>query len=302
LFKQQLKKNEPVDYGITESGGDFYRTDPRHGTVELIRDNPDAPEKPTPDMQNFQFDKANGYEGSFHDWMREKSAKPPGGDIQNYEYARANGFKGSFEDWTKLKDPMVQVNTGDVGGDDKELSKAFDKKEGESWVAIQEAGAVSGAMNQDFEVLDRLATIAPQSPLTGPFLQAFPGLSTTGAAFQSIVKRVAPSLRTAGSGATSDIEYEGFLQSMPSLSNYPEANQLISEVMKAKQALNIDRADVVTAWRNKEISSKDARSKLAELNRRSILSPKMKSLLDAQGAKDPSEMSDEELLKTLGGE
>ena len=268
LFKQQLKRAEPVDYGFTTQGTDIYRTNPRTGQVERVIDNPDKPEKPP-------------------------------ANVQNYEYAAAHGFKGTFEDWTKLKDPMVQVNTGDTGSGDKELRKALGTKEGERWDALQSAGTVSGSMAQDFQVLDRLMTVAPQSPLTGPFLQMFPGMSTTGAAFQSIVTRIAPSLRTPGSGATSDLEYEGMLNSLPRLQNYPEANQLIAEVMKGKAALNVERSDVITAYQNDEITSKEARSKLAELNKRSILSPKMKALLDAQGAKDPSEMSDEELLKAL---
>jgi hypothetical protein len=269
LFKQQLKKNEPPDYGFTTQGTDIYRTNPRTGQVERVIDNPDKPENPP-------------------------------ADVQNYEYAVRGGFKGTFEDWTKLKDPMVQVNTGDTGSGDKELRKSLGTEEGKRWDAIQQAGTVSGSMAQDFQVLDQLMTVAPQSPLTGPFLQMFPGLSTTGAAFQSIVTRIAPSLRTPGSGSTSDIEYEGMLQSLPRLSNYPESNQLIAEVMKGKAALNVERSDVITAYQNDEITSKEARSKLAELNKRSILSPKMKALLNAQGAKAASEMTDEELLQQLG--
>jgi hypothetical protein len=263
LFKQQLKKNEPVDYGFTTQGTDIYRTDPRHGTVELVRDNPDAPEKPTPDMQNFQFDKANGYEGSFHQWLEDK----------------------------RRKDPLVQVNTGDTpDAGEKKQREAAGAKEGERWDAMEASGSVAGTQKQQLLVLDDLIKIAPQGPITGRLAEMFPGFTSAGAAFNSITKSIAPTLRTPGSGSTSDIEYEGMLNSLARLSNNPDANQLINDMMKAKADINIERADVVTAWRNEELTSKQARSKLSELNKRSIMTPKMRKMLDDVGgaeANDP---------------
>jgi hypothetical protein len=60
---------------------------------------------------------------------------------------------------------------------------------------------------------------------------------------------------------------------------------------------------VITAYQNKEISDSQARSKLSELNKRSIMTPKMLSLLDkVNGAEneDVTKKSDEELKKILG--
>jgi hypothetical protein len=130
----------------------------------------------------------------------------------------------------------------------------------------------------------------------------FPGFTSAGAAFNSVTKRIAPTLRTPGSGSTSDIEYEGMLNSLPRLSNNPDANALINEMMKAKADINIERADIITAKANGDIDSKTARKQLREINKRSIMSPKLRSMLDNLGdEEDTDSLSDEELLKRAGG-
>jgi len=176
--------------------------------------------------------------------------------------------------------------TVNVGGDnqaDAALRKKLSEKEGERWSALKEAGVVSASLGQDFQALDALMNVAPQGPIQGRLAEAFPGFSSAGDAFQSIVVRVAPTLRTPGSGATSDIEYEGMLKSLPRLRNKPEANRAIAEMMKAKAALNVERSQVVTAYENQQIDAATARSKLEELNKRSIMSPQLKGLLEGIG-------------------
>jgi hypothetical protein len=134
-------------------------------------------------------------------------------------------------------------------------------------------------MVQDMDVIDELIQIAPQGPIQGRLAQMFPGVSNAGAAFQSVVMRVAPSLRVEGSGSTSDIEYNGFLQSMPSLVNRPEANAAIAGVLRAKAQINMDRAQVVRDYQNGTMSVDQARNKLSEIDSRSILTPGLKQML-----------------------
>lgn len=180
----------------------------------------------------------------------------------------------------------VTVNTGDTA--DGALNKALSTKEGESWAAVKDAGMVAGAMSQDLGLLDELIKVAPQGPIIGPLAETFKGFSSAGDAFQSVVKRVAPSLRTPGSGATSDIEYQGFLDGLPALKNAPEANVLINSVMKSKAAINKKRSDVVTSYQNGDMTIGDARRAMADLNNTSILTPEMRQALAGVGAGEPS--------------
>lgn len=206
--------------------------------------------------------------------------------IKNYEFdmkaLEAEGkpripFGSWRENWAKNSQPQTTINN--ITGGTPELRKSLDKKEGEAWAAAREAGTNSAAAVQDLDILNELSTIAPQGPLTGRLAQAFPGLSDAGAAFQSVISRVAPTLRAPGSGATSDIEYEGMLKSLPSLANRPEANAAIIGAMRSKANLNIQRGEIISEYMNGKLQEAEARTRLDGLNRQSIMTPELQNLL-----------------------
>lgn len=218
----------------------------------------------------------------------------------NFEYSNANP---GFTEWQnankKAGATSVTVNGEPADGN---LRKALDKNTGEQWGAYQKKGAESAAMAQDMQILDELITIAPQGPITGRLAEMFPGFSSAGDAFQSIVKRLAPQLRVEGSGSTSDIEYAGMLRGMPALQNKPEANALIAGIMKAKASINVERSGIVNDYARGDISAAFARKKMSELNKRSIMTPEMHKMLTGVGGvsdplkatNDPTKPSSEE--------
>jgi hypothetical protein len=184
-------------------------------------------------------------------------------------------------------------NYVNVGGEipDSKLREELDKSEGKTWDEYKKAGTISGQNAQDFAVLDELLKVAPQGPITGRLAAAVPGVSSAGDAVQSIIKRIAPTLRAPGSGSTSDIEYQGMLQSLPALANQPKANAMIISIMKAKADLNVQRSEIVTRYQAGEIDVSTARKEIAKLDRLSIMTPEMKkALLGISGAE--SERSD----------
>lgn len=254
------------DWEFFESGGDRYRFNAKdpNSDPELFFDGPDA--APEPPRIEEAFDPVTG----------RPIKKQWGGEA---------GWQ-DFGGVAAPKDPLVTVNTGETS--DGALNKALSTKEGESWATIKDAGMVAGAMAQDLALLDELIKVAPQGPIIGPLAETFKGFSSAGDAFQSIVKRVAPSLRTPGSGATSDIEYQGFLDSLPALKNSPEGNALINQIMKSKAAINKQRSDIVTAYQAGEMTAADARSAMADLNSASVITPEMRQALAGVGANEPS--------------
>lgn len=191
--------------------------------------------------------------------------------------------------WTKGGDlkfgPVGTKITNTVGGEavDGNLRKELDKKTANVWGGYMEQGAVSASTMQDMQLLDELGKSAPQGPIVGRLAERFPGFSSAGAAFQSIIKRVAPTLRAPGSGSTSDIEYDGMLQSLPALQNKPEANAAISQMMQAKALINIERADIVSAYRRGEISSNEAETRIGKINKRSIMTPEIRKAIEGLG-------------------
>ena len=181
---------------------------------------------------------------------------------------------------TKVGGAATTVNVG--GSTETELSKKLAGEEAGVLGAYLKAGPTAASALSDMQMLDEVLQYAPQGPISGTIASAFPGISTAGAAAQAIIKRVAPSLRVEGSGSTSDIEYNGMLQSLPSLSNYPEANAAISAMMKSKAQINLDRANIVRAFQNSDQSPQAAaamRAALAELDSRSIMTPELRRIL-----------------------
>jgi hypothetical protein len=180
--------------------------------------------------------------------------------------------------------------TVNVGGDGSTLSKKLDEGEAAILGSYLTAGNQSASMLGDLDMLDQVLTLAPQGPVTGRLAIMLPGVSSAADAAQSIIKRVAPTLRVEGSGATSDIEYNGMLQSLPALSNSALANQAISAMMKAKARVNVERARIVQTFQNSDRSPEAAqamRTALGELDSRSIMTPELRVVLQGLGNPNP---------------
>lgn len=212
--------------------------------------------------------------------QQDRQLNAPTPAVREFEYGRENPEFVRQQ----LERERARATRVNVGGESSPLRAELSKDEGKIWGNHLKTGTTSAGLSQDFQVLDELMKVAPQGPIVGQLAQAFPGVSSAGAAFQSIIKRVAPSLRTEGSGATSDIEYEGMLQSLPSLGNRPEANRMIADTMKAKAQLNIQRGSIVTRYQNNEIDEATARRELDEINKVSILAPELKQIIQASGS------------------
>lgn len=159
------------------------------------------------------------------------------------------------------------------------MREELDKREAGMMGDTLDQGVKAMGIKRDMDTLSALVDVAPQNPITGRLAIMFPGFSTAGDAFNSIVYRLAPSLRAPGSGSTSDIEYEGFLKAVPSLRNTPGANKLIIEIMSNKAQIDIDRHDTIEAYQNGDIDAKEMRRQMKEINSRSIVTEEFRNIL-----------------------
>jgi hypothetical protein len=202
--------------------------------------------------------------------------------------------------------------TVNVGGEDSTsaLNKKLAEAEGVTLATYLQQGPIASSALQDLSLLQEILPMAPQGPIMGRAAEIFPGFSSAGAAASSVIKRVAPTLRVEGSGSSSDIEYNGMLQSLPSLQNYPEANAAIVAMMQAKAQINLERSELVRAYQNSMKTGEDVaalRARLSELDARSIMTPELQSIISqlggapqdkASGAGQPT-MSPEEASRIL---
>ena len=218
-------------------------------------------------------------------WQAQNKGPDQTAVQQQYAQAVQQGYKGTLMDYQmELKrsgasNSTVNVNNSDGTPADADLRKELNKDEGALWGTYLKMGNASSSLGQDFQVLDELIQLAPQGPISGRLAETFPGVNSAGDAFNSIVKRIAPTMRAEGSGSTSDIEYTGMLRSLPSLINKPEANALISQVMKSKAQINMQRGQVIQQYQNGELTAVEARKMVSEIDGQSIMSPEMKRLL-----------------------
>jgi len=208
-------------------------------------------------------------------------------DMKNFQFAQGNPEFNEFLANNKDGTTIYNAASGQPPND-ADLRKKLQQGEGELWSSAIEAGNTAAALRQDLAVLDELGGMAMQGPIQGRLSQAFPGFDSAGSAFQSVVKRIAPTMRAEGSGSTSDVEYQGFLDALPALSNRPEANQMISQILKEKAAVSVERAQVVQAYSSGKIGAPEARERMNELNQRSILTPEMRKIL---GSMAPAELA-----------
>lgn len=224
--------------------------------------------------------------------LYKESLKNTGGDnrtamIQNYEYWISKG-KSEEEALALTRagsgGSVTNVNMADES--QGALNKELAKSEAAILGTALKQGPIAGAAMNDLTLLGEVLQYAPQDPIVGRLAEMFPGVSSAGAAAQSIIKRVAPTLRAEGSGATSDIEYMGMLNSLPALQNYPEANAAILGMMKAKAAIDIERARIVRDYANSPQTTEDARvmrERLSEIDSRSIMTPELQRTLNMLG-------------------
>lgn len=142
------------------------------------------------------------------------------------------------------------------GNTNPEFRKAAAKQQAEGYGELVKHGTAQGPIMSDLETLSSLSksiggpgsTAWKQAigPIAGKFGITISGLSDI-EAFQSIINRVAPNMRAPGSGATSDLEFKGFLSALPALSQTSEGRQKIIATMGAMAQYNAERGRISAA-------------------------------------------------------
>lgn len=215
----------------------------------------------------------------------DATARPPQ-VVEIFDEQTGRPYKATWNPQTQTFDrvggtqapsgPLVSING--EGAEGKLREKLFGA-EGEQWGTYRTAGGVAGSLSRDLDSLESLIGMAPDGPIAGALAQTFPGFSSAGDAFNSVVSRAAPQMRVPGSGATSDIEYEGMLRSFPRLINSEEGKRAILAIMRAKVDLDLQRSEVVSKYQNGVITDTQARQELDALNRMSVVPPGLKEAL-----------------------
>lgn len=145
---------------------------------------------------------------------------------------------------------LVTVNTGENSGaftkkSDELAAARFDTMVGEGNTAQNMMGDINTLAAIGSQI--NTGKTAEVMNVLGPYAEALgveiAGLGE-GQAFQSIVDRMAPAMRPAGSGSASDTDVKMFLNSLPSLGKNEEGNRIIMETLSAVQQQKIAAAEI----------------------------------------------------------
>lgn len=196
-------------------------------------------------------------------------------DMKEYEFARGQGFKGSFLDFvTAQKKAGATSINNNVGASESSFSKEGGKLQAQRFDALVEQAQSANSTISDMNALREISAGfetgkgAEIMASLGPYAQAV-GIEIEGLgelqAYNAIIARLAPTMRVAGSGATSDFEMRKFLESLPGLGKTPEGNAIIQNVFQAISEQKIRAGEIASEALSGDITQKEAEKMLREL-------------------------------------
>lgn len=207
---------------------------------------------------------------------RALDASKPNERIQMLtQMKRESGFQGSL---LELEERLRAAGKTTVNIDQKgetKFEEELGKGQAKRWNEMIEGGSLAERklvdINSMRQISQRMGSQGAQANIKeaiGPYAEAL-GVNLDGLsdiqAYSSIVQRLAPQQRAAGSGSTSDIEFKGFLKSLPTLTQNPAARDMTLNTMEALTRDEIARGQIASRLATKEISRVQAEKELRAL-------------------------------------
>jgi hypothetical protein len=161
-----------------------------------------------------------------------------------------------------------------IGSQQPEFSKVSDAEAAKRLGVISDEGYQAGDFIGQIRILSDLSKdigTGKAEEFFQPLMKwgASFGIPVTGLgsaeAFQAIVDKLAPQMRKAGSGSSSDFDAKQFLSSLPALGRTPEGNQIISATFEAVVQNKQAAAEIARRAQKQQISWQDAEAEMMAL-------------------------------------
>lgn len=203
------------------------------------------------------------------EFLESIAAPTPQSPQGKFEFDKENGFVSP--------DAVYQTGgntTVNVGPNGSKFTEESDKLAAQRLGEVVTQGQGAGRLIGDLQALAGLAgqinTGKGAELLTrfGPYAEMF-GVDIGGLpemqAYQSIIDRMAPAMRTPGAGSSSDFDAKQFLSSLPTLARTTEGNAIINETLQSVQRQKLAAADIAMQAQRGEITWQEADKKMAAL-------------------------------------
>lgn len=203
----------------------------------------------------------------------QRKANEPTSRMQELASAGIQPGSQEYRDAILSANNGATVNVNNAG--ETSFAKSMGEEAGKRWNGYIEGGDKAqralvdvGNMRGISQRLGSQGAGAWVKESVGPYAEAM-GVNIEGLddiqAFSSIVERLAPQQRAPGSGATSDIEYKGFLRSLPSLAQHPQAREVVLDSVEALQRYSISQGEIATRLANGELTRAEAEREIRGL-------------------------------------
>lgn len=194
-------------------------------------------------------------------------------DIREYDlYVAQQNAAGQpvsdFTTWVRenKKAGSTQVNVG-AGGNGSKYGEKNDTLAAERHSLIIDDGAKANEMIGNMQMFTELGKQVTTGKGAEIMLQLGPWAELAGIdikgldaaqAFKSISDRLAPQMRPAGSGSSSDLDVKMFLGAIPNVGNTPEGNAIINYTWQAVSQNKIAAAEIAERAQRDEITWQEA--------------------------------------------
>lgn len=195
--------------------------------------------------------------------------------VKQYLFAKGQGYDGSFMDYqTAIRKAGATNVTVDQKGETK-FEEEFGKKQADRWVGYMNNADAARRKLVDINTMREISTrlgsqgaAAGVKDAIGPYAEAL-GINIDGLsdiqAYNQVIQRLAPQQRAPGSGSTSDIEFKGFIKSLPGLSQNPAAREVGLNTMEALARDDVARGQIASRLATGEIKRAEAEQQLRAL-------------------------------------
>lgn len=99
-------------------------------------------------------------------------------------------------------------------------------------------------------------------------------------AAQSMINRIAPTMREAGSGSTSDREMAQYVSSLPSFTQKPQGRALTNEMFQAKADIARKEQELIDKLYSQEITPTQYAQRMSKLRTQSLYSPARRAAIN----------------------
>jgi len=201
--------------------------------------------------------------------LRNPQIKPTS-DIQEYNFAKGQGYQGSFAEYQQSMKKAGASSTNVSVGEGDKFYEALDKKNADTFSALSDTGIQARSKMAQIERLGGLMQASPTGATAALKLAAGEyGLKTDGLddlqAAQALINELVPQQRQPGSGPMSDADLALFKQSLPRIINTPEGNNFILDTMRGITQYQIQMANIADQVANREITASEGRNLIKNL-------------------------------------